>query len=156
MGHYTWESSEDYTSQDPERDSDYAQPSVVEMIDRNLCYCHLAHSVFSDTVFASTVSRRGNRCAQVYFVDFRSTRAFPMASRNEAHMTLLLLFARDGVLPSKVSFIRSSEMLHVTWNSWSHILHGQMLHQERGWSYVAVVQTTKALMGWLLRVGSLY
>ena len=29
--------------------------------DRNLCYQHLAHPVFSDTIFVSTVSRKGNR-----------------------------------------------------------------------------------------------
>ena len=39
----------------------------------------------------------------------------------------------------KVSFITSSKMLHVTWNSWSHILPDQMLQNEkwkslrRGW-----------------------
>ena len=34
--------------------------------DRHLCYQCLAHSVFSDMMFATTVSRRGNRWAQVY------------------------------------------------------------------------------------------
>ena len=65
--------------------------------DKNLCYYPLAHPVFSDTMFASTVSRRGNRCAQVYATDFGWARAFPTASRSEAHETLLLLFVRDGV-----------------------------------------------------------
>ena len=51
-------------------------------------------------MFASTVSRRGNRCAQVYTTDFGWARAFPMAFRSEAHENLLLLFARDGVLPA--------------------------------------------------------
>ena len=64
----------------------------------NLCYHCLAHPVFSDMMFASTVSRRGNRCAQVYATDFGWARAFPMASRSEAHETLFLLFARDEVL----------------------------------------------------------
>ena len=70
------------------------------MNDRNLHDHYLAHPVFSDTMFASTVSRRGNRCAQVYATDFGWARAFPMASRSEAHETLSLLFARDGVLPA--------------------------------------------------------
>ena len=65
--------------------------------DRNLHYHCLAHPVFSDTMFASTVFRRFNICAQVYAADFGWARAFPMASRSEAHETLLLLFARDGV-----------------------------------------------------------
>ena len=51
-------------------------------------------------MFASTVSWRGNRCAQVYVTDFGWTTAFPMAFRSEAHETLSLLFARDGVLPA--------------------------------------------------------
>ena len=65
--------------------------------DRNLRYCCRAHPIFSDMMFASTVSRRGNRCAQVYATDFGWARAFPMASRSEAHETLSLLFVRDGV-----------------------------------------------------------
>ena len=68
--------------------------------DRNLrCHC-LAHLVFSDTTFDSTVSRKGNRWEQVYATDFGWTRAFPMASRSEAHETLSLLFVRDGVPPT--------------------------------------------------------
>ena len=51
-------------------------------------------------MFPSTVSRRGNRYAQVYVTDFVWAAAFPMASRSEAHETVLLLFARDGVLPA--------------------------------------------------------
>ena len=48
-------------------------------------------------MFACTVFRRGNRCAQVHATDFAWDRAFPMASRSEAHETLFLLFAMDGV-----------------------------------------------------------
>ena len=51
-------------------------------------------------MFASTVSRKDNKCAQVYDTDFGWARASPMASRSEAHETLLLLFARDGVPPA--------------------------------------------------------
>ena len=66
----------------------------------NLCYCDLSHPVFSDMMFASTVSRWGNKCAQVNVTDFGWARACPMASRSEAHETLSLLLARDGVLPA--------------------------------------------------------
>ena len=68
--------------------------------DHNLCCHQLDHPVFSDMMFASTVSRRSNRCAQVYATDFGWTRAFLMASRSEAHKTLSLLFVRDGVPPA--------------------------------------------------------
>ena len=65
------------------------------MIDHNLFYYHLAYPMFSDTMFASTVSRRNNRCAQVYATDFRWARAFPMVSRSEVHKTLPWLFTQD-------------------------------------------------------------
>ena len=51
-------------------------------------------------MFTSTVSREGNRCAQVYATDFGWARAFPMVSRSEANETLLLLIVRDGVPPT--------------------------------------------------------
>ena len=51
-------------------------------------------------MFDSTVSRRCNRCAQVYATDFGWARAFSIPSRSEAHETLSLLFARDGVQPA--------------------------------------------------------
>ena len=49
-------------------------------------------------MFAIAVFRKGNKCAQVYATDFGLARAFPIASRSEAHETLLLLFAWDGIL----------------------------------------------------------
>ena len=66
--------------------------------DHDLCYHHLAHPVFSDTIFASIVSRRGNMSMQGYATDFDWSKAFPMSSSNEAHGTLSLMIARDGVL----------------------------------------------------------
>ena len=60
----------------------------------------MAHSVFSDMMFTSTVSRRGNRYAQVYATDFGWARALQMASRSDAYETFSLLFARDGVPPA--------------------------------------------------------
>ena len=67
---------------------------------RNLHCHHLAHPVFSNMMFASIVSRRGNKCAQVYATDFGWARAFPIASRSEAHETLSLLYVKDGVPPT--------------------------------------------------------
>ena len=68
--------------------------------DQNLHYHRLVHPVFSNMMFASTVSRRGNRCAQVYATDFGWARAFSMALGSEAHEILSLVFVRDGVLPA--------------------------------------------------------
>ena len=65
-------STEDYPCHNSERDKDY-QPllsRLLTMIDCNLCYHFLIYPVFSDTVFASTVSRQGNHCAEVYATNF--------------------------------------------------------------------------------------
>ena len=37
--------------------------------DKNVHYPFLAHPLFSDAMFASTVFRRGEKCAQVYTTD---------------------------------------------------------------------------------------
>ena len=95
------------------------------MNDKNLHYCHLAHPVFSDMMFASTVFGRGNRCAQVYATDFGWARAFSMTSRSETHDTLLLLFVRDGVC-QLVYTTMPKRWYKVT----STILPGQMLQKE--------------------------
>ena len=87
-----------------------APPFIVKMINRNLHYHHLAHPIFSDTMYASTVSRRSNRCAQEYATDLGWVRAFPMALRSEAHDTLLMLVAWDGVLPACIC-ISAKEMI---------------------------------------------
>ena len=44
----------------------------------------------------------GNRFSKVYATDFGWARAFLMASTREAHETLLMFFARDGVPPASV------------------------------------------------------
>ena len=69
--------------------------------DRNLYYHYLyyhclAHSVFSDMMFASAVSR----CAQSYATDFGWARAFPMAFTSKAPEILSLLFVMDSVPPT--------------------------------------------------------
>ena len=73
---------------------------LFEKNDRNFHFHHLAHPIFSDMMFASTLSRRINRCAQVYATNFGWAIALPMASRSDACETLLFMFARDGVLPA--------------------------------------------------------
>ena len=71
--------------------------------DRMLRYPRLMHTVFTDTMFASTVSRQGNKMAQVYATSFGWARAYPMKRKGEAHETLSLVFHRDGVPPTMVT-----------------------------------------------------
>jgi hypothetical protein len=67
--------------------------------DRMLRYKRLPLTMFTDTLFASTASRQGNKMAQIYFTSFGWARAHPMKRKGEAHETLSLLFHRDGVRP---------------------------------------------------------
>ena len=61
-------------------------------------------------MFASTVFRRSNRCAQVYATDFGWAEAFSIASISEAHETLSLLLARDSI-PSAYIYDNAKEMI---------------------------------------------
>ena len=70
----------------------------------------MADLSLSDMIFASTVSRKGKRCTQVYATDFRFARAFLMASRSEPHKTSLLLFPKDGVPPACI-YSNAKEMV---------------------------------------------
>ncbi len=70
--------------------------------DRMLCYKRLLHTTFTDTMFAGTPSRSGNKCAQVYSTSFGWAGAHPMTRKGEPHETLSLLFHRDGVPPTMV------------------------------------------------------
>jgi len=72
--------------------------------DRMLRYKRLPHTVFfTDTMFASTTSRQGNKMAQIYSTSFGWSRAHPMKRKGEAHETLSLMFHRDGVPPTMVT-----------------------------------------------------
>jgi hypothetical protein len=65
--------------------------------DRMLCYKQLPHTIFTDTMFATTPSKQGNKMAQVYSTSFGWARAHPMKRKGEAHETLSLVFHHDGV-----------------------------------------------------------
>jgi hypothetical protein len=67
-----------------------------------LRYKRLRHTTFTDTLFAGTPSRSGNKCAQAYSTSFGWARAHPMTRKGEAHETLSLLFHRDGVPPTMI------------------------------------------------------
>jgi hypothetical protein len=70
--------------------------------DRMLCYKWLPHTTFTDTLFAGTPSRSGNKCAQAYSTSFGWAKAHPMTRKGEARQTLSLLFHCDGVPPTMV------------------------------------------------------
>jgi len=65
--------------------------------DRQLRYRRIRTDIFTDTMFSSVKSKRGNKCAQVYSHPTGWIRAFPMRLEREAHESLSVLFKRDGV-----------------------------------------------------------
>ena len=65
--------------------------------DRQLRYRRISSSLFTDTMFSSIKSKRGNKCAQVFSHPSGWTRAFPCKLKSQAHEGLSLLFKRDGV-----------------------------------------------------------
>jgi hypothetical protein len=68
-----------------------------------LWYKHVLHTMFSDTLFAGSVSRQGNRMAQAYATSFGWARAHPMKLKGDARETLSLVFQCDGVPPTMVT-----------------------------------------------------
>ncbi len=71
--------------------------------DRMLWYKRVLHTMFSDTLFAGSISRQGNKMAQVYATSFGWACAHPMKRKGDAHETLSLVFQRDGVPPTMVT-----------------------------------------------------
>ena len=53
--------------------------------------------MFADTLISGTVSKRGNKYAEIFATDFGWARAYPMKRKGEAHEALSLLFQRTGV-----------------------------------------------------------
>ncbi len=87
-------------------------PNMSRRYPTNDCmlrYPRLMHTVFTDMMFASTVSRQGNKMAQVYATFFGWARAYPMKLKGEAHETLSLLFHRDGVPPTMVTDVSKKQ-----------------------------------------------
>jgi hypothetical protein len=74
-------------------------------------YKQLPHTAFTDTLFAGTPFRSGNKCAQAFSTSFEWARAHPMTKKGEALETFSLLFRRDGVPPTMV-FDGSKEQCH--------------------------------------------
>jgi hypothetical protein len=65
--------------------------------DRQLIYCGLPVTCFTDTMFSKSKSRKGNKSDQVFCTSNGWTRAFPMAKEKDAHEALSPMFHRDGV-----------------------------------------------------------
>jgi hypothetical protein len=65
--------------------------------DRMLWYKCVLHTMFSDTLFAGSVSQQGNKMAQVYAMSFGWARAYPMKRKGDTHESLSLVFQRDSV-----------------------------------------------------------
>ncbi len=67
-----------------------------------LCYHPLHHTMFTDAMFASTLSQHGNKCAQIFSSDFGGLHAYHMKMKVELHEALSLRFQRKGVPPLMV------------------------------------------------------
>jgi hypothetical protein len=65
--------------------------------DRQLRYRRFPVTLFTDTMYSTILSRKGNNAAQVFCDGAGWGRAFPMKKEKEAHESLSLLFDRDGV-----------------------------------------------------------
>jgi hypothetical protein len=76
------------------------QPSLTKRYktnDRQLRYCRLPVTIYTDTMFSTILSRQDNKAAQIFCTDFGFVRALPMKKEKEGHEGLSLLFHRDGV-----------------------------------------------------------
>jgi hypothetical protein len=61
------------------------------------------HTMFSNTLFAGSVSRQGNKMAQAYATSFGWACAHPMKHKGVAHETLSLVFQCNGVPPTMIN-----------------------------------------------------
>jgi hypothetical protein len=76
------------------------EPHSVHHFPTNDCMLrckHVFHTMFSNTLFAGSMSRQGNKMAQAYATSFGWAHANPMKRKGEAHETMSLVFQRDGV-----------------------------------------------------------
>jgi hypothetical protein len=68
-----------------------------------LWYKRVLHTMFSNTFFAGSVSRQGNKKAQVYATSFGWARAHPMKWKGDTLETLSLVFQCNSVPPTMVT-----------------------------------------------------
>jgi hypothetical protein len=78
-----------------------AYPSLNARFHTNNCqlrYRWLNTALYTNTIFASTVSTRGNTaCALIFIHDLEWVRSFPLGWKGNAHTCLDLLFPENGV-----------------------------------------------------------
>ena len=67
-----------------------------------MCYNHLPHSAFSDTMKSGAVSKIGDKYGQDCCNHYGWSRYHPMKLKSEAHEYLSMLFKCDGVPPKIV------------------------------------------------------
>jgi hypothetical protein len=64
---------------------------------QQLRYNHLNSKFYSDTMFSSSVSVRGNTCGQIFVNDLNYSKFIPLKSKGDARMALEELFQDVGV-----------------------------------------------------------
>ena len=79
-----------------------------------LRYNHLNTIIYSDTMFASTKSIRGNTCAQVFVNNMSFSKLVPMRTKGEAGQALSEFFQTIGI-PSKLHTDGAKEQSLGTW-----------------------------------------
>ena len=109
--------------------------------DHNFCYCHLAHTVFSEWCLPVQCPE-GATDVHKYMPQILDGLELSQWHPEVRHIrpcdccllgmeSCQLVYATMPKRLYKISSTRSSTRLHVIWNSWSHILPGQMLQNER-------------------------
>ena len=70
--------------------------------DRQLIYKRINSEMFINTAQLYVISKRGNKCMQVFSMPNAWIRVFPITKKSCAHDALSILFKRDGVPSSMV------------------------------------------------------
>jgi hypothetical protein len=65
--------------------------------DRQLRYCRLPVTMYTDTMYSTILSIQKNKAAHICCTDFGFVREFPLKKEKESHEALSLLFHRYGV-----------------------------------------------------------
>ena len=76
--------------------------------DQMLHYKRMPDPVYYDTIKSVIVSKLGNKYGQAYCTSYGWSHFHPMAQKSEAHVTMSLMFKRNGVLP-KITVDKSKE-----------------------------------------------
>ena len=100
LGYWSSRCKTHFACYHPEGDSNRPPPTLSRRFrtnDRQLRYRRLPVDMFTDTMISKTLSRRGNKCAQIFATADGWTRAYPMERKSQAHEALSLLHQREGV-----------------------------------------------------------